>query len=339
MPSVGPPIERRAMLLGGAAAAAGVAAAQVAPVRAAAARAVALPARLDAPSRAMQVGSSTTASDVSFVPTGEFDAASTNVQAALQELDGRLTKLHVVDDLQSSIVLVDDFMGGIPTSGSIGELGWAFTSLGTAGAALGNVGAPGVLTLHTGQNPLLWAHVDLGTGVLNGLPELTCEFRLKFNAVNTGTGNLDPFRAFFGLHDGTTDAEPANGLYFRYRNSGTKTWEAVCANAGGRDSNPVVDTGLDASSDPLYRALDYHRFRITCTRRGAYATVQFAIDGYPAKTFTNDPLDLDPTHVHTTYLPFSAFFSPAMTIYKVNGSAQRQVHIDYFALRIDRTQS
>jgi hypothetical protein len=331
-PSTGTPIERRAVLIGSAAAAAGVAASQVAPVRAAVAHAAALPARTAAPGRAMQVGTPIAASDVTVVPTGEFDSASTNVQAALEELDGRLSKLHVIDDLQSSTVLVDDFMGGLPTSGSIGELGWAFTSVGTAAAALGSVGAPGVLTLHTGENPLLWAHADLGAGALHGLPELTCEFRLKFNGVNTGTGNPNPFRAFFGLHDGT-DAEPANGLYFRYRNNAAKTWEAVRASAGVPVAVDTNKSGLGNPDDPNdpnqgnpFSAMAYHRFRIVCDRPdGTSNRVRFFIDGEPVAQFDNVTL--------------SAPYTPAVTIYKVGGPDQRQVHIDYFALRVDRSQS
>jgi hypothetical protein len=334
VPSAGAPIERRAVLIGGAAAAAGVAASQVAPVRAAVEQAAALPARIDAPSRAMQVVSSTTASEVSFVPTGEFDPASTNVQAALQELDGRLSKLHVIDDLQSSMVLVDDFMGGVPTSGAIGELGWVLNLGSPAIATLGASDAPGVLTLETGGSSSGWANINLGDGQLHGSPELTCEMRLAFSDVNTGT-LVDPFRAYYGLHDGTSSAEPATGLYFRYRNSGTKTWEAVCANAGVRTA---YDTGKDASTGP-YVATNYHRFRIVCHPQPNTTTVEFSIDDTQVAYFTNDFTDLDPTHTHTSNLPSTNRYSPAVTIAKLFGATTRQLKLDYFALRYEQLRT
>jgi hypothetical protein len=150
-----------------------------------------------------------------------------------------------------------------------------------------------------------------------------------FNAVNTGAGNTNVYRAYFGLHDGTAGAEPATGLYFRYRNAGSKAWEAVCANGGSRT---VRDTGVDASVG-AYSATANHRFRIVC-EAGTTTTVRFFIDDLEVAHFTDDATDLNPLHTYTANLPSAPHrYTPAVTIAKFNGTAGRSLKLDYFALR------
>jgi hypothetical protein len=151
------------------------------------------------------------ASNVTVVPTGEI--TKTNAQDALAELDGRLSKVQMFEDLQVAITLVDDFMGNTATSGTIGQLGWALPSggTGTAAAAAG-ASEPGIFVIGTGTSSSGWHGINLGSNNLIGAPLFMCEWRLKLTKLNSSS---DQYSCWFGLHNATTALEPTSGFYFR----------------------------------------------------------------------------------------------------------------------------
>ena len=122
---------------------------------------------------------SVAASDVSVVPVGEI--IDTDVQSALASLDGRLSKVHLIDDLQVAMTLVDDFMGTTTTSGTIGTLGWASLTGATGTITIPSVaGGPGIVQASTGTTSTGFQGINLGSS-LKGAPVLMCEWRIRLD--------------------------------------------------------------------------------------------------------------------------------------------------------------
>src|SRR4051794_28010972 len=139
------------------------------------------------------------ASQVTVVPTGEI--TSLDVQQVLQDMDARLSKVQMFDDLQVALTLVDDFMGNTAASGTIGELGWALPAgaTGTATAAAG-ASEPGIFVVGTGTTSSGWHGINLGSNNLIGSPVLMCDWRVKLTNTNNAS---DKFSCWFGLHNAT----------------------------------------------------------------------------------------------------------------------------------------
>lgn len=303
----GSEVDRRTLLMG-AAATAGVVAVGASPAIAAPA-AAATPSLTDA---TFAAGLATTAlvaaSDVSVVPAGEL--IDTDVQAALEALDRRLSKVHLIDDLQVAATLVDDFMGNTAASGTIGQLGWALPVAATGTATVGvSVGQPGIFTIGTGTSASGWQDLNLGDNNLQGGRVMLCEWRCRIYALDTTS---DKCSWWLGLHNNLAGAEPTTGFYFRYTAGDGANWHAVCANAGSRmavNTNTAADT-------------NYHRFRITCDGNGI---ARFYIDSALVATIT-------------TSLPTTNRYSPNLSIRKTAGTTARFVSVDYFALRYEHAR-
>jgi hypothetical protein len=245
------------------------------------------------------------ASQVTVVPTGEI--TKTDAQAALEEMDGRLSKVQIFQDLQVAMTLVDDFMGNTATSGTIGQLGWALPSgaTGTAAAVVGS--CPGIFVVGTGGTSSGWHGINLGSNNLIGAPLFMCEWRSKITDLNNGS---DQFSCWFGLHNGSTASEPTTGFYFRYTAADGTSWQAVCANGGPRT---VVNTNVVAD-------VDFHRFRITSDGGGV---ARFYIDDVQVAVITSS-------------LPSVNRHTPNAMIKKTAGTTARTVRFDYFALRFEQ---
>jgi hypothetical protein len=299
-------VDRRTMLVG-AAATAGIVAAGAAPALASpagAAPGVSAASGLAGYAPAAVVA----ASDVSVVPAGEI--IDTNAQAALEALDRRLSKAHLIDDLQVAMTIVDDFMGNTATSGTIGQLGWALGAGATGTAAVAAISAePGLFNLTTGTTATGWQNLNLGNNNLMGTPVLMCEWRVRISPLNDAT---DTFSCWLGLDNNLVGTEPMSGFYFRYTAADGPNWRAVCANAGART---VVDTTKAADTN-------FHRFRITNDGGGV---ARFYIDSVLLATII-------------TSLPAGRTYSPSVSIRKTAGTASRGVSVDYFALRYERAR-
>lgn len=322
-----PTVPRRSVLLGGAATAAVAGVAAVArPAGAAAALPYAeqLAASPVAP-QALAGAGLVNAVDVDLVPAGELTA--TNVQDALYDLDGRLSKMRPIDDLRSipsvrlgSLTLIDDFMGNTSATGTIGSLGWA-TAAGATGivAPRSVLSAPGVTEIGTGGIAAGWMAINLGTQNLFGCPAFVQETRFKLENVNSTNEKASVFVGLTGIYRDATTFEPNLGCYFRYGPiNPNSNWWAVCAQAGLRTA---VDTGVPGDTA-------WHRFRATSDGPTAPGPgVRFSVDGVhvPASS----------PAVVTTNLPDLPLVgcAPTIEIRKTNGSAARTLWVDYYALR------
>jgi hypothetical protein len=83
------------------------------------------------------------------------------------DVTGELPAAAVGDPI-ATCLLKDDFMGGNVTSGSIGELGWTLTVVGTGAisAAAGTAGYPGQVTLTTGATTGSYAVLQIPAGAM-----------------------------------------------------------------------------------------------------------------------------------------------------------------------------
>jgi hypothetical protein len=244
---------------------------------------------------------------VTVVPTGEI--TSLDVQQVLQDMDARLSKVQMFDDLQVALTLVDDFMGNTAASGTIGELGWALPAgaTGTATAAAG-ASEPGIFVVGTGTTSSGWHGINLGSNNLIGSPVLMCDWRVKLTNTNNAS---DKFSCWFGLHNATMANEPTSGFYFRYTPADTH-WFAACADGGAPNAvatNVVADT-------------DFHRFRITSDGAGA---ARFYIDDAPVAVLLSS-------------LPSTNRYTPNLMIRKSAGAGARNARVDYFALRFEQAR-
>jgi hypothetical protein len=314
-------VGRRAVLLGAAAASAGVVAATAHPAMAAPA-AVATHSSMVTPLAITQT-SGTTAAQVSVAPAGEFPPPPpgelfTNAQVVLEDLDQRLGKTHLIDDLRVAMTLIDDFLGGTDPN-FIGQLGWKSAGNGTTSGAVaaGLGGPPGMWKIGTGGADWAWKNVTLGGGNYLSAPTyVMCEWRIRANVVGTTP-------CWFGLHDAPPAGPPPNvttptkGLFFQYPgDSNDGKWWAV----GKGASNRAKTTNVSVESG------SFHRFRIIYTNGVAY----FFIDGNPAP-----PPDAEgnPTNGIPVTLGVFSVFAPAASIQKTGGTSGGVLNLDYFALR------
>jgi hypothetical protein len=290
-------IGRRTILLG-AAAGAGVVAANVVPTLSPVAKAAASPAAAAVSAAVTQAAGTVDASQVNVAATGEIP--QTNAQDAFSRLDTRLGKTHFIDDLRVAMTLVDDFVGSSLVSGSIGQLGWNTAGSGGTTALGLTMGPPGVFKIGSGAANAGWQNVTLGGNFLNSAPALMCEWRVKPNVLGTSS-------YWMGLHNGA-GGDPTRGLFFRYRVSDGLSWRAVCADA---NNTAPVNTSV------FIDTVSFHRFRIVCTGSGfAY----FYIDDNLVATI---PVALGTADQ----------YSPAAMVQKTTGVTAGVLSLDYFALR------
>jgi len=303
-PAAGEGVDRRTLLMGAAATAGGVAAGTSPAIASpGSAKTPALTAVALAPA---QTPDPIPATQVSVVPTGEIK--KTNAQAVFEDMDLRLSKVNLFEDLQVAMTLVDDFMGNTSTSGTIGQLGWALPT-GATGTAVTAVGAsePGIFVVGTGTSASGWHGINLGSNNLVGSPLFMCEWRLKLTNLNSA---LEKYSCWFGLHNSTTAVEPTAGFYFRYTAADGPCWQAACADGGTPNA---ANTNVVANAD-------FHRFRITCDGGGV---ARFYIDDNLAALIFGS-------------LPSMTRYTPNLMIRKTTGTTARTVRVDYFAMRYEQ---
>lgn len=169
--------------------------------------------------------------------------------------------------------LVDDFIAGGVSSGTVGSLGWTFTG-GTVVSVDGEAGHPGVIRRATSAtiNTIARTALQQSTGAEPLLPaqsfDLTWVVRLNQTDANT--------EARFGLSLDWTLLAAASGIYVEKKAADTQ-WFGVCRNAAAESRTAAlgtVDTG-------------WHKFRI---RRIDASTIGFTLDAGTELTLaTNIP--------------------------------------------------
>jgi hypothetical protein len=106
-------------------------------------------------------------------------------------------------------VVQDDFIGGISGAGSIGELGWTRTLVGTGAVArqAAIAGRPGIYRLDTGATINSLATVHLDTVTMLPADNWEAEFFVRLNVNDANT------QVRIGLGDAPSGDPPADGCY------------------------------------------------------------------------------------------------------------------------------
>lgn len=141
----------------------------------------------------------------------------------------------------------------------------------------------------------------------------TWRFQASVRVTATVDGRGDPeFEVRLGFGD-KADAEPDNGVYFRYRNGvNGDRWEAVMRWDGGTES--AIDT--DEPKDE-----DWHTFEIEVDEAGGTAT--FYIDG---NRIVTQPADTPSANSETGLMP--------LQFVRVGGTGTKSAEIDYYKYQI-----
>jgi len=164
-------------------------------------------------------------------------------------------------DYRTTCYLRDEFFGGAPASGSIGDLGWN-TNGGSIAQGGGTTNEPGFYTLATGGSSATTATIyTQGSASVFAPGTFDLVWRVRLNTVDTNTA------AHIGMQDSVTTVAPTNGHYFQKLDADTN-WFAV-SRAAGAQVGTRTDTGI--AIDTAFIA-----FRIV---RTASARADFYING------------------------------------------------------------
>lgn len=134
------------------------------------------------------------------------------------------------DNPSTDLNLVDDFLGGVNTTGNLGQLGWTFTN-GTYTAVTGVTNHPGIFNLS--QNNVV-ARLRLGgnssdTGVSFSTAD---NYDMNF-VVRPNGGSVANTIKRIGMMDNASGSPPSNGIYFEYSTTaGDTTWQCVTRSGG-----------------------------------------------------------------------------------------------------------
>jgi hypothetical protein len=134
------------------------------------------------------------------------------------------------DNPSTDLALVDDFLGGVNTTGNLGQLGWSFTN-GTYAAVNGVTNHPGIFNLSQAN---VVARLRLGgnssdTGVSFSTAD---NYDMNF-VVRPNGGSIANTIKRIGMMDNASGNPPANGIYFEYSTTaGDTTWQCVTRSGG-----------------------------------------------------------------------------------------------------------
>jgi hypothetical protein len=205
---------------------------------------------------------------------------------------------------QNDIIIVDEFISGLTTTGNIGDLGWLMAAGSAAGVnpPSGRIGITRLGTPAT-SNTRGILQLSPGTAGMEIIPGSTGNMHITMVAA-TPTSNA-ALTQRIGLLDVNATGETTNGLMFRA--SGTGNWYAVSRAAGNETS-----TATDCS---VAQATSYKIFEIIVNSAGT--SVDYKIDGTTCAT-------------HTTNIPASQM-SPTFKADTTDATA-RYIDIDRFVL-------
>jgi len=234
-----------------------------------------------------------------------------------------LTALDEEHDRAETVVLEDDFTGGISTSSSP-----FLSAVSGAGASVANTGYTGeqnrvgVAVLSTGTTTTGYASVHTASEALVRLGGGAWRARAIFRLEDLSDAT-DTYTLRLGLGDSQVAGEPTDGCFLRYThgtNSGK--FEFVTRSNG---TETATDTGVAAVADTWYRVEiigDATSSSITCW----------------LKSGTDD---LTLTATNTTNIPTAVGRETAVqaSILKSAGTTARTVYLDVLAFRLAFTTS
>lgn len=209
----------------------------------------------------------------------------------------------------TQIVLTDDFAGGLATSGSVGQLGWSFTTIGSAPAVSRMIGAanhPGLIQFATnasvtaGQGGSLWLSSSTASQIFLSLTTAT-NWDSYFTFSLSSTSDI---RAYIGYGD-TMGAPLGGASYIGVRLDASvpdTNFIFVCSNAGAATE---VNSGITANTN-------YHTLRL---RSVATGMILFSLDGGSEQSIATNC--------------YAGDVSPAFQVL-AHTTTQRSVSVDYF---------
>jgi hypothetical protein len=207
-------------------------------------------------------------------------------------------------DYRTTVKLQDDFLPGSGTSGSVGGLGWIF-STGTAAQQASETNRPGILRRNTTATNNATSRMYLGTSH-NLIDPAANHYILWVARLNTNDATTE---ARVGATDNPNSEAMANGIYFEKLNADTN-WFCVTR---ASSTQTRTDTGVAVDTA-------FHDFRYEIV---GGATVLCQIDGVLVGTNT--------TNIPTDFLnPFT----------QINNSeaADKTMDHDYFELEMAVTR-
>jgi hypothetical protein len=213
-------------------------------------------------------------------------------------------------DPTTTVELMEDFVGGVISSGQVGMLGWSFTystSLGIGGVT-NTAGRSGVISI--GNAPSISPDVNIlylkGTGgdiIVGAQANLT-------GIISAKNGQVADANAAFRIgytNNINSIGDPPAGIYFRA--TGLGNWFAVCRNA---NTETAVNTGVAQSTT-------FKQFKIAVNAAGT--SVTFSIDGTVVATIT-------------TNIPTVPIFPVLQVEDSVGVSTRFTLDVDYFYTKI-----
>ena len=223
-----------------------------------------------------------------------------------------------VADVRKYAIVRDEFLGGLTTSGNVGELGWTITQvtgdsapdvdqISTASVVLGH---PGVIGLNTGATTP--AANDEGALTLAGalqLPDSTVE-GMVYAAAVVRFPNITAVEFNFGFFATSLNAgRDTNSVSLEFDASADGDWNAVTV--AGSTATAVANTDIASSAV----AVDtWYTLEVAADQNSAY----FWVDGEQV------------AHI-TTNIP-TAVLVPGFKV-ATEANAEKTVYIDAFMLR------
>jgi hypothetical protein len=235
------------------------------------------------------------------------DQAEINV-----EFDTRLsaTPPYGIDWMQDWAYFYDDFLASGVVTGAVGVLGWQVSVSNSAdfiNIITGVADHPGIVSMRTNASATALAVLLTSAQDFSGHGPFICEWGAKLSGLVVAS--TDEFAVKMGLMDGG-GSTIVDGYWFEYNQSDT-SWHAKTRKASSTIDD--VDTTVVADTN-------FHRYRITSDGGGG---VEFTIDGANATVLNNS------ARIPTT----ADFFGAMASIAKTLGTGNKQLQIDYFALK------
>lgn len=209
------------------------------------------------------------------------------------------TRQSTLYPYQSSIEIQDDFIGGITTSGSIGEIG--FSSAGTITRPASTGSNIGVVQIDTSAVSATQARINFGQNSVVYDPALPHAIRW-IAKLNTNDANT---LVRIGASNPVQNNPPTNGIYFEKLDADTN-WFCVSRSGG-------VETRVDSS---VSINTSYHTFNFTRNSSGVF----FSIDNTSV------------CGTVTTNIP-TTFIDPVVFILN-SAAASKTIEVDYFQFNL-----
>lgn len=207
---------------------------------------------------------------------------------------------------ETTVDLVDEFIGQSIETGEIGQLGWS-TGVGTISNPASVSGRPGIVKLSSGAIINTIARIHLGDIVSLTVFDPADTFDFTF-IIRPTTSTLQEMR--IGALPDFSAAPPASGIFFEHDTAAgdfATTWVCVTRNAS---------TSTRTDSTITVTANTWYKFRI---RRTSSTTIEFYIDGVLRGT-------------HTTNVPTAAQ-NIGFQVENLE-AVTKTIDMDYFRMRV-----